>query len=358
MRVLALPRYSSLGSSSRTRFYQYVPYLTSCGIDLQVMPLLGDDYIRALYFMQKQPFYSIATGYLNRVYACLRASAFDLLWIEKELFPWLPAWAEELLKVRGIPYVVDYDDAVYHRYNLHHDPLIRALLGKSIDTVMQHATTVVVGNDYLAEYALRANAHKIEYLPTVVDIDRYPISEKKSPQFRIGWIGSPITAPYLGVIKDALDEVCRQTKARMVLIGVGDHNPLPGLEKENLVWSEDSEVADIQSCDVGIMPLPDEPFTRGKCGYKLVQYMAAGLPVVASPVGINTLIVEHEKTGFLASTPEEWVKALVTLYHDEGMRSNMGKAGRQKVEKEYSLQITAPRLLDILTTAGLSRKSG
>ena len=353
MRILALPRYSSLGSSSRTRFFQYVPYLTSCGIEIQVMPLLGDAYIHALYFMEKQPFYSIALGYMNRVGAIIKSRSYDLLWIEKELFPWLPAWSEEFLTLIGIPYVIDYDDAVYHRYDNHRDPLIRALLGKSIAVAMQHAATVVVGNDTLAEYARWAEARKIEYLPTVVNLDRYPICEKKSKQFRIGWIGSPITAPYLGLIKDAMDEVCQQTGARIVLIGGGDQDPFPGLEKESLTWNEDSEVANIQSCDVGIMPLPDDPFTRGKCGYKLIQYMAAELPVVASPVGINTQIVQQGKTGFLASSKEEWIQALVTLYHDAEMRINMGKAGRQKVEEEYSLQVTAPRLLDILTKASI-----
>ena len=355
MRVLVLPRYSALGSSSRTRFYQYVPYLKSCGIELQVMPLLGDEYIRALYFMKKQPVLSVTLGYLSRFAAQLQARSYDLLWIEKELFPWLPAWAEILLARRSIPYVIDYDDAVYHRYDLHRDPLIRAFLGKSIAIAMQHATTVVVGNEYLAEYARRAGAHKIEYLPTVVNMDRYPIGEKQSTQFRICWIGSPITAPYLELIKDALGEACQQTQARMVLIGAGDRDPLPGLEKDNLIWSEESEVADIQSCDVGIMPLPDEPFTRGKCGYKLVQYMAAGLPVVASPVGINTRIVEQGKTGFLVSNKEEWVHALITLCHDARMRSSMGKLGRQKVETEYSMQITAPRLLHILTKASATK---
>jgi glycosyltransferase involved in cell wall biosynthesis len=355
MRVLALPRYSSLGSSSRIRFYQYFPYLKSRGIEIQVMPLLGDDYIRALYFMEKQPVFSIAMGYMNRISAYIKAHSFDLLWIEKELFPWLPAWSEELLNLRGIPYVVDYDDAVYYRYKLHRDPLIRALLGKNIAIAMQHAATVVVGNDYLAEYARMAEARRIEVLPTVVNLDRYPVREKKNKQFRIGWIGSPITAPYLGLIQKALDEVCRQTEACMVLIGAGDRDPLPGLKKENITWDEDSEVANIQSCDVGIMPLPDEPFTRGKCGYKLVQYMAAGLPVVASPVGINSRIIEQGITGFLASSKEEWIQALVTLHHDTEMRSAMGKAGRQKVEKEYSLQITAPRLLDILTGASTAQ---
>jgi glycosyltransferase involved in cell wall biosynthesis len=355
MRVLALTRYSSLGPSSRIRFHQYVPYLTDCGIDLQVMPLLGNDYIQALYNSKKQSVFSVGMAYINRIGGYMNARSFDLLWIEKELFPWLPAWAESYLTRRRIPFVVDYDDAIFYNYSLNRNPLIRALLGKSIDSVMQHATTVVVGNNYLAEYARRIGARKIEYLPTVVDIDRYPISEKKSKEFRIGWIGTPITAPYLGLVQDALVEVYQQTDARIVLIGAGERDFLPGLEKEKLAWNEASEVANIQSCDVGIMPLPDEPFARGKCGYKLIQYMAAGLPVVASPVGENTRIVEQGKTGFLASSQEEWRQALVSLYEDAGLRKKMGSAGRQRAEKEYTLQITAPRLLDILTTASSHR---
>jgi glycosyltransferase involved in cell wall biosynthesis len=333
------------------RFFQYIPYLSANGIDLQTIPLLGNDYIHALYFTNKPPFFSVSMGYMNRAIAYIKAQAFDLLWIEKELFPWIPSWAEKLLNIRKVPYVVDYDDAVYYRYNLHHNLLIRTFLENNIGAVMKHANTVVVGNDYLAEYARRAEAPRIECLPTVVDLDRYPIYQKNNKQLRICWIGSPITAPYLSIIKDALDEVGKQTEAEIVLIGAGDHDPLPGLKKENLPWSEESEVANIQSCDIGIMPLPDEPFARGKCGYKLIQYMAAGLPVVASPVGINSRIVEQGKTGFLASSKEEWVQALVTLCQDAGLRSSMGKAGRQKVEQEYCLRVTAPLLLNILTTA-------
>ena len=290
-------------------------------------------------------------SYLYRIWIVTRARSFDLLWIEKELFPWLPAWTEKFLNQRRIPYVVDYDDAVYLRYTAHRNPVIRAILGKNINTAMQHAATVVVGNNFLAENARSAGARKIECLPTVIDLNRYPIHTKESSQFRIGWIGSPITVPYLGLIKDALEEVCQQTKACIVLIGAGERDPLIGLEKEKIVWDEKTEVANIQSFDVGIMPLPDEPFTRGKCGYKLIQYMGAGLPLVASPVGVNTQIVEQGKTGFLASSKEEWVQALVTLYTNAELRKNMGKAGRQKVETAYSLQVTAPTLVDILQKA-------
>jgi glycosyltransferase involved in cell wall biosynthesis len=211
----------------------------------------------------------------------------------------------------------------------------------------------VVGNDYLAEHARLAGASRIEYLPSAVDTDRYSIREKIGNQFRIGWIGSPITAPYVGLIRDALIELTMRFGARLVLVGSGGQDPLPGVPKEILPWSEDSEVADIQSFDVGIMPLPDGPFEQGKCGYKLVQYMACGLPVIASPVGVNSRIVEQGKTGFLASSTEEWLQALVMLSQNTDMRSDLGKAGRKKVEQEYSLQITAPRLFEILSEAVL-----
>jgi len=148
-----------------------------------------------------------------------------------------------------------------------------------------------------------------------------------------------------------LEEVSRQVGAHLILVGAGSQDPLPGVAKDILPWSEDSEVAHIQSFDVGIMPLLDGPFEQGKCGYKLIQYMACGLPVIASPVGVNMRIVEQGKTGFLATTNADWVQALVMLSKDARMRNKLGKAGRKKVEQEYSLQVTAPRLLEILTQA-------
>jgi glycosyltransferase involved in cell wall biosynthesis len=351
MRVLALTRYDSLGPSSRVRFYQYVPALTSFGMEIQVAPLLANDYVRNLYEGKQQPVLSVLRAYLGRIAYLVNSRHFDLLWIEKELFPWLPNWVGSLLIRQGIPQVVDYDDAVFHRYDQHRNFLIRALLGRKIDKLMRTAATVVVGNEYLAERAQAAGALKIERLPSVVDLNRYTVKEKSESQFRIGWIGSPVTAPYLRLIRDALEEVLKQTGARLVLVGAGDQDPLPGLEKEILPWSEASEVAQIQSFDVGIMPLPDGPFEQGKCGYKLIQYMACGLPVVASPVGVNSRIVEQAGTGFQASNDVEWTSALIMLARDLALRAELGKAGRKKVEQDYSLQVTAPILNRILSEA-------
>jgi hypothetical protein len=215
---------------------------------------------------------------------------------------------------------------------------------------MRHSSIVFAGNTYLAERAHAAGAPRVEIVPTVVNVDSYTV---KSPAMayerrHIGWIGTPSTwteymapmIPLLGSIADAHD-------ARMMAVGAGQAaEPHPLLD--NRPWSEESEVAMIQEMDIGIMPLTDTPWARGKCGYKLIQYMACGLPVVASPVGVNADIVEHGVNGFLVSTEAEWRSALGTLLTDPYLRHRMGAAGRQKVERDYSLQVWAPKVAGIL----------
>jgi glycosyltransferase involved in cell wall biosynthesis len=135
------------------------------------------------------------------------------------------------------------------------------------------------------------------------------------------------------------------------LIGSGPIE-LPGVPVELLAWDETTEVNYLQHFDVGIMPLPDEPWARGKCGFKLIQYMACGKPVVASPVGMNCEIVEQDVDGVLAGTNEQWVKALLAFMNQESMCQRMGRSGRKKVEERYALQVTGPRLAEMLQSVG------
>jgi glycosyltransferase involved in cell wall biosynthesis len=243
---------------------------------------------------------------------------------------------------------VDYDDAVFHRYDQHPSRLVRAALGNSIDEVMRRSRLVIAGNDYLAERAKKAGARQIEILPSVVDGSRYhPAEVPPTGSFNLGWIGSPVTAPFLGLILPALQESHRQTGLRLTLVG----GSISGLDATLLPWIEADEISDIQGFHAGIMPLPDAPFERGKCGYKLIQYMACGLPVIASPVGINTKIVRHGESGFLAESQQEWLEAILTLEKSPALRQRMGQAGRSRFEAEYSLQVTAPRLLALLRQA-------
>lgn len=347
MRILLLTRYERLGSSSRVRFYQYLPYLKAQGVDVIPAPFFSDEYVSNLYEGKRTSIKTVLAAYLRRLSSLMRSSAFDLLWVEKELFPWTPAWFEKLLK---IPYVVDYDDAVFHRYDMHSSRLVRVLLGRKIDRVMQHARLVIAGNGYLAERARQAGAARVEYLPSVVDVSRYSLAHSTHNRvFRIGWIGSPVTAPYLDEVREAIGKLSQETRVTLTLIGAGNIRPFAQTPTEILSWSETVELEMSQRFDVGIMPLVDGPFERGKCGYKLIQYMASGLPVIASPVGVNQQIVEPGVNGYLAESSAHWLEALRELGDNKEKRILMGQAGRRKAEQLYNLQGTAPRLLNLLS---------
>jgi len=351
MKILSLNRYESLGASSRIRFYQYLPYLKDQGIDVTFSPLLGDNYIENLYAGKAKQLGSLFKSYLRRIACLLKSQSFDLIWIEKELLPWFPAWGEKTLFCLGVPYVIDYDDAIFHRYNLHPNFLVRTLLGRKIDTVMRYASLVIVGNHYLWDYARKAGAVRVEYLPSVIDLNRYSlIAPAKNATFCIGWIGSPVTSHYLRLVEPALQQLCKDGSSRLVLVGSGKI-ALNGVPLEIRSWSEETENKDIQDFDVGIMPLPNNPWERGKCGYKLIQYMASCTPVIASPVGVNQQIIDNGVNGFLASTQSEWIHALETLRANKSLRESMGKAGRKKVEARYCLQVIAPRLVSLLRSA-------
>jgi glycosyltransferase involved in cell wall biosynthesis len=351
LRILALTRYEQLGSSSRVRFYQYIPYLTAKGMEIVPAPFFNDDYVRNLYAGRQASPKTALSAYLKRLSILACSASFDLLWVEKELLPWFPAVFETLFQRQHIPYVVDYDDAVFHRYDMHSSAFVRGMLARKIDNVMRNAALVIVGNEYLAERAVKAGAKNVQHLPSVVDVSQYRVKEPDSnPVFRIGWIGSPVTASYLNLLRETIGILSQESDVRLVLIGTGDFQPFTGVPTEILPWSEELEQKISQKFDVGIMPLVDGPFERGKSGYKLIQYMASSLPVVASPVGVNQQIVEPQVNGYLATSSQDWLAALRDLRDNIQKRKMMGQAGRQKAEQMYNLQVTAPKLLNLLSS--------
>jgi glycosyltransferase involved in cell wall biosynthesis len=351
MTVLVLSRYGPLGASSRLRSMQFLPYLSEAGIECTVQPLFNDTLLASKYQRGKYSLVPLIGAYSRRVVQMVKRHRFDLLWIEKEALPWLPAWVERTL-LGGVPYVLDFDDALFHRYDLHSLLLVQHLLGQRLDAMMAGARLVVGGNDYLAQRARSAGAPWVEVLPTVIDLDRYahqPTFNPESEVPRIVWIGTPTTVHYLKLIHKAL--LCLRKRCMFKLRLIGARLELPGIDVEYVDWSEATEVSSIDFCQVGVMPLPDLPWERGKCGYKLVQYMACGLPVVASPVGVNPVIVRSGVNGYLADSDEEWTASLETLLRNASLRQLMGSEGRQRVEKEYSVQQVAPRLAQLLRLA-------
>jgi glycosyltransferase involved in cell wall biosynthesis len=354
VRVLLLTRYDRLGASSRLRSLQFLPWLARAGIDVEVQPLLPNAYLQDLYQGRKDYRYAVG-AYLGRYRSLGQTDKFDLLWIEKELFPWLPYWTESSW-LDGPPAILDMDDAIFHNYDLSKNLLVRSALGNKIDRLIARVNLVTVGSDYLAERATAAGAQRIERLPTVVDLDRYPLRiGRQSYRCVIGWIGTPQTASYLFEVEGALAQLASSKIARTVLIGSGPIS-LRGVPTEIHSWFEDTEQEKVQLIDIGIMPLPDAPWERGKCGYKLIQYMASGVPVVASPVGANKQIIDHGVNGFLASTESEWIEYLSLLAASPPLRARMGAAGRAKVESQYCTRVIAPRLVDLIkSVANMSR---
>lgn len=352
MRVLALTRYGRKGASSRLRFYQYLPTLEADGIHVEIAPLFSDTYVQNLQAGQRSVL-EVAKAYVRRVIYMLRAGDFDLLWVEKELLPWLPSWLEKALLVGNLPFVLDYDDAVFHTYDQHSNSWVRKFLSGKHPDLMQRAEVIVVGNDYLADFARVSGAPNVETVPTVIDLERYSSTNnlqlKSENKPCVGWIGQRATAAFLTPLTSIFQRLSEDGVASFTAVGIQASSF--DLPMASIPWTEDTEVQSIRGFDIGIMPLLDEPFERGKCGYKLIQYMACGLPIVASPVGVNSQIIEHGVNGFLAETPLEWEMALRTLVSDPAMRIRMGQAGRQKVEQQYCLQVTATRLMKLLRGA-------
>jgi glycosyltransferase involved in cell wall biosynthesis len=348
VKVLLLSKYGYKGASSRYRTYQYIPCLEENGVKVTVAALFDDEYLDRLYGGERISAGQIAAYYTRRLATVLRSASFDLVWIEKELFPWLPFWLEGPLLKRLKPFVVDYDDAIFHNYDQHRLAPVRQILGRKIDSIMKLADLVIAGNDYLAQRARLAGAQAVAVVPTVIDLLRYPqLTTQSHEPFTIGWIGSPSATRHIRTIEPALWEFCADGKSRVRVVG-GSELTMPGVPLELLPWSEQSEHELMRTFDVGIMPLPESPWERGKCGFKLVQYMACGLPVVASPVGVNTLLVEEGVNGFLAAQQADWVNALAKLRDDASLRRSMGLAGRSKVEAGYCLQVTAPKIVNLL----------
>jgi glycosyltransferase involved in cell wall biosynthesis len=356
LKVLLFSKYSRRGPSSRLRSLQYLAPLRDHGIDVQVHALFPDAYLEALYGGHPEAAKYRAWGYFSRrLMQLLHRREHDLAWIEGELFPYLPYWIEAALARSLKSYVVDYDDALFHKYDQSANPLVRRMLGRKIDRIMHGAACVIAGNRYLAARARQAGAARIEIIPTVVDEQRYAATSPADEQPPvIGWVGSPATEHYMLDIRQVLEQVCAGHHARLLLVGARAEtaNQFDGITPEVVAWSEASEAAMIARMDIGIMPLLDSPWERGKCGYKIIQYMACGLPVVASPVGANVDIVRHGENGFLAADDAAWRDALERLIANPSLRARMGRAGRARVEAEYSLVAQVPRLADILRRAG------
>lgn len=350
-----LNRYGPVAASSRLRSFQFAPWFEREGIECTFQALFNDSAVTRRYAEGAYGVSCLVRAYAERVGALLTRRQFDLVWIEKEALPWMPTTIERLL-LSGVPYVLDFDDAVFHNYDLHPSVFVRRFFGARIDRLMNRASLVIAGNEYLAQRARDAGCSRVEVIPTVIDLNRYPPKRSIADDdtvCRIVWIGSPSTSKYLQLLEAPFKALSNTHTFKLRVIGGGGFAS-SSADIEEIKWSEDTEVDLLHSCDIGVMPLVDGCWERGKCGYKLIQYMACGLPVVGSAVGVNSQIIVQGINGYVARSSEDWVRYLATLLGDASLRFRMGLSGRERVERLYCAQQVAPKLIDLLRGLKLS----
>jgi glycosyltransferase involved in cell wall biosynthesis len=354
IRVLALSPIPEEGAGCRFRIAQFIPYLGSVGVEVTLRSLFDADFFRLVYrpghYLRKA--LSFVELSIKRLDSLRDASRFDVIFIYREIFPIGPAIIERLLGSRRRPPVVfDFDDAIFLPSVSDANRGIRALKqpGK-VATIVRHSDHVIAGNDYLATYARRFN-DAVTVIPTCVDTTKFAPSPNafsnngsQSRDLVVGWIGSPTTASYVRGLANVFRRVRQQHPFVLRVSGAGEPIELPGLASEQPLWSLESEVQLFNTCDIGVYPLADDEWSRGKCGFKAIEFMACGVPVVAAAVGVNREIIEDGVNGFLASTEDEWVEKLGRLLTSRELRRRFGEAGRRTVEARYSLQVHAPTL--------------
>ena len=350
MKVALLTKYGDLAASTRQRFDQYQPFLKEAGFEVLKYPLFNNNYLKEFYDTGNKNFIQVFTAYFKRLKWLISKPDIDLIWLHYELFPYLPGVFEKLISLPGKPIVFDYDDAFFFNYDSNPKWYVRKFLGQKLHYTIGAAKIAFCGNVYLANYA-RKSCSEIKIVPTVVNTDLLcpnTKKKKKGNSINIGWIGSPTTWNYFEKILPVMKQVALTEDVSLLAMGAS-HNYVNTHSILNLFkWSKKEEVPFLQSLDIGVMPLNNTPWEKGKCGYKIIQYMACGIPVVASSVGANKDIIDHGVDGFLVKTHEEWRTFIKELINNKNLRQKMGNAGRKKIESKYSLKVWGPQVSEIL----------
>ena len=333
LKIGFLPLYNIRGPSSRYRVFQFLVPLTHQGFKCTLLDAPEGNNLKRL-------------RYLPRLFTV--AHNCDVLYIQKRIFP---GWVLRALHRLNPHIIFDLDDAIY----------LQSWNATKVKQILQISRVVVAGNQVLADFARQYNPN-IHILPTVVDTGHYQPSSGKhhpgDPRTVLGWIGLDPNRGDLAPLKPVFDWLAEHYPESVGFRTVGKR-PLEmdtSQKVEFVQWTLEGSLKDLQAFDIGIMPLDDTPWNRGKCGLKLIEYLAVGTPAVASPVGVNSEIIRDGETGFLAKNTSDWQKNLACLIEDQELRSRLGQAGRQSVVEHYSIQVMLPRLIAVLESVAANQE--
>lgn len=342
MRIVAFTKTSAIGPSSRVRYYAFVEPLREHGIDVSISPLFGRGWFAILRVPFRPARVVLQFGYTlwcfaRRAWALATLGEIDGIVIEHQLFPYLSAFAERRLRRAGRRFTIEFDDAIYLTWRH----------GEKMAELCRIADRVIVGNRFLAEWA-SARGARVSVIPTTIDLDRYPEAppeRTKDPSrpWIIGWIGLPYNFAALESIAGPLRKLATEQPLEVRVVSAGAP-AIEGVPIRAIPWTAEDEVARIAEFDVGVMPLSDDEWSRGKCAYKILQYFACGVPVVASPVGVNADVVRDGENGLLARSPGAWYEALSRLRADFELCRELAARGRMTVERDFSKNAWTPKL--------------
>ncbi|MGD9562036.1 MAG: glycosyltransferase family 4 protein [Pyrinomonadaceae bacterium] len=359
MKVLAVvPGLYDTSPGQRFRIEQWEPHLKEKGVDITYSPFETEELRSVLYKNghAAQKFGAVLKNMNRRRKGLDSVGDYDLVYVFREAALMGPAWFEKKIARSGVPMVFDFDDAVFVAYKSPSNGYLSYLKfpGKTADTVRLSAH-VMAGNPYLAEYSRRYNQN-VTVIPTTIDTDIYiPATKNGGRQsLTIGWSGSHSTIQHLDTVRETLQQLATEEKFKLRVIGTSEYE-LDGVEVEVIQWRSESETQDLQPIDIGIMPLPDDEWSKGKCGLKALQYMALGIPTICSPVGVNSDIIQDGENGFLADGKDEWISKLKEMIRSPDLRQRIGSAGRITVEERYSARSQAPRVLEIFEKVSRGR---
>lgn len=336
--------------SQRFRFEQYYDALESDGWTIKTQSFLDTQTWEVLYLPGNgiKKIWGVFKGFARRKLMLFRAHRYDYIFIHREASPIGPPIFEWILcKMLNKKVIYDYDDAIW-KENTSHSNSIASIIKwqKKVGSISKWSTRVSVGNDFLASYAKKFNT-KVIINPTTIDtVSLHIPNHNNDEKTTIGWTGTHSTLKYLEPIAEVLNEVLKTRNVELIIIA--DQKPKSAINGFTFKpWSIDSEIDDLNTISIGLMPLKDDEWAKGKCGFKALQFMALEKPVLLSPVGVNDQIVKHGNSGYHCTTIDEWKERLIELIDDAELRIKMGIAGRQKVEKEFSVKSNTQNFLSL-----------
>lgn len=331
--------------SSRYRVFQYLDHVYECGRKFQYKVISTPQkaatrhyprFLRGIIHA-----FNLAKFYFSILFYCIHWA--DKAFIQKTI---LPKIVIRLLLTSQTPFIYDFDDAIYVPFSTQKNLRKRKSKVEALAFLLRHAETVIVGNQVLEKYALQFRS-ECELIPTVIDLQRYHVKQQHPFNFIIGWIGTSQNLVFLDQVTQPL-KVLRQEFPQLKLLVICDKP----YELDDMVinkpWGKKTEIDDMLLVDIGIMPLSDDEWTRGKCSFKAIQYMALGIPAILSPVGMNAEIIKDGVNGYLADTEEDWIIKLRTIIVNQSLRQSFAVRGREQVETNYSLQVWINRWCQLL----------